>query len=151
MTRHFRHSSLNVKLPVSLSNLSERPFRSVAVTIRSFPQLASLISTLTLTLRYNREMQAAEGDQGQTHCENRSIVPLAVLFHSLPSSTSVPTLNLITAKIPYVFMSFCHLLLSASAYSFPVLRHIFFFFHTTLFFQLLTVCHSLFKIYVHHL
>jgi hypothetical protein len=58
-----------------------------------------------------------------------------VLFHSSLSSTPAPTPNLITAKILYVFMSFSHLLLYASAYSFPVLRLIFIAFPCVIFLQ----------------
>jgi len=45
-------------------------------------------------------------------------------------------------KILYVFMSFSHLLLYASAYSFPVLQRIFVALLCRVIFYLLTVCHS---------
>jgi hypothetical protein len=64
-TRYFRHSLMNVKLPANLSNLSEKPFPSVALNIRSIPRLAPLIS---VQIHSNCELQNAEGGQAQTFC-----------------------------------------------------------------------------------
>jgi hypothetical protein len=113
MTRHFQHSSMNVKLPASLSISSERPFRPAALDINSFPQLATLISIQTQSLLYNRELQDAEGGQAQTYCKNRNTAQWSPFLYCFAPCHRPPLRllpNLIVAKTLSVFVSFSHLL-----------------------------------------
>jgi len=100
MTTHSLHSSMNVRLQASLSTSLERPFQSVAPTIRSIPPMAPSISSQILDpLSWRRCVRRGRWSSLRTERHVGAWIRTSLYSTIHPSSS--PTLGLLPIRPRY--------------------------------------------------